>query len=89
MRGVERGRCGLSLAVCSCCHKAQKNYGDLTPYFTYEYTIMMVKRLSLLKNYSQTFSCGSRDSPYLLHIFSEYELQSGLYQIVLGLVREM
>jgi hypothetical protein len=35
MESMRRGRCELSLDVCSCSHGAQTNSGDLTPSFTY------------------------------------------------------
>jgi hypothetical protein len=31
--------CGVSANEYSCAHGAQKNYGDLTPYLTYDYNL--------------------------------------------------
>jgi hypothetical protein len=63
MRGKGSGGCGVSANEYSCAHGAQINFGDLTPYITYDLGCTLKCEIYFTLNYCFTF----------LALSSEYE----------------
>jgi hypothetical protein len=59
MRG-EGGSCGVSANEYSCAHGAQINFGDLSPYLTFEYNFFLLQNFSAL--YTLKPGSGSSNS---------------------------